>query len=97
MAPSASRQQPSGVAPSGRSAQIRRFDKAIDGRVVGTTSNYMEFNRLEIDRAVLAGNRSHGRLVGHLDRLRLHRSLLPTQTTTFPCTFLPDNPINRNL
>jgi putative ABC transport system permease protein len=30
--------------------QIRRFDKAIDGTVVGTTHEYKDFNRLTIDR-----------------------------------------------
>jgi putative ABC transport system permease protein len=30
--------------------QVSRFDKSIDGRVVGTTRDYMEFNRLQIDK-----------------------------------------------
>jgi putative ABC transport system permease protein len=30
--------------------EIRRLDKAVDGRVVGTTQNYADFNRLEIER-----------------------------------------------
>ncbi len=30
--------------------EIRRLNKAVDGRVVGTTSDYMDFNRLEMSR-----------------------------------------------
>ena len=30
--------------------EIRRLNKAVDGRVVGTTADYMDFNRLEMSR-----------------------------------------------
>ena len=33
--------------------EIRRLNYSMDGRVVGTTADYLEFNRLEVDRGPL--------------------------------------------
>jgi putative ABC transport system permease protein len=67
--------------------QIRHLDKAIDGRVVGTTHEYFEFNRLEMAR---------GRFLAEADNEKvMNYAVLAADTakTLFPI----DDPIGQSV
>ena len=67
--------------------QIRHLDKYLDGRVVGTTHDYDEFNRLQIER---------GRFLTEADNAKVQNYAVlaaDTATTLFPI----DDPIGQSI